>query len=71
MTDVDLPPANAGPILGAEAYTYHAQWIAKSPELYQPAVRAVTFGGHKRPSHTRKRSTNLAQIRRDIKVLPS
>ena len=35
MMDVSLPETTgATAILGVEAYTYHAPWIAKTPELY-------------------------------------
>src|SRR5258708_37684606 len=27
------------PIIGAEAYAFHAPYISKSPELYQPEIR--------------------------------
>ncbi|HJT89042.1 MAG TPA: amidase, partial [Bryobacteraceae bacterium] len=39
--EVKLPPAADGPILEAEAYSYHARWLRKSPERYQPSLRAA------------------------------
>jgi aspartyl-tRNA(Asn)/glutamyl-tRNA(Gln) amidotransferase subunit A len=40
VTEVQLPqPAEPVPIMAAEAYAYHAQWIAKYPEQYQPLTR--------------------------------
>jgi aspartyl-tRNA(Asn)/glutamyl-tRNA(Gln) amidotransferase subunit A len=37
--NVQLPPYGALPIVGAEAYAYHAPYLAKTPELYQPVTR--------------------------------
>jgi aspartyl-tRNA(Asn)/glutamyl-tRNA(Gln) amidotransferase subunit A len=34
-----LEPVPFRSISGVEAYAYHAEWIAKSPELYQPFTR--------------------------------
>jgi aspartyl-tRNA(Asn)/glutamyl-tRNA(Gln) amidotransferase subunit A len=40
VTDAKLPSLPAAlPIVGAEAYAYHAKWIAESPGLYQPFTR--------------------------------
>ena len=39
--DVTLPPANGLNLIGPEAYAYHAKWISESPNLYQPATRAI------------------------------
>jgi len=39
--DVTLPPANGVNLIGPEAYAYHAKWISESPNLYQPATRAI------------------------------
>jgi aspartyl-tRNA(Asn)/glutamyl-tRNA(Gln) amidotransferase subunit A len=66
--DVQLPQAAAGPILGVEAYTYHAEWFTKTPELYQPAVRANLGRSAEIKAEPYARALrSLAQIRRDIK----
>jgi aspartyl-tRNA(Asn)/glutamyl-tRNA(Gln) amidotransferase subunit A len=41
VNDTALPPASSQllPIVGAEAYAYHAKWIAESPKLYQAVTR--------------------------------
>jgi aspartyl-tRNA(Asn)/glutamyl-tRNA(Gln) amidotransferase subunit A len=45
VSDVALPPADFSPgtpfsnVRAVEAYSYHARWIAESPEKYQPATR--------------------------------
>jgi aspartyl-tRNA(Asn)/glutamyl-tRNA(Gln) amidotransferase subunit A len=41
IRDVTLPPANGLNLIGPEAYAYHSKWIAESPNLYQPATRAI------------------------------
>jgi aspartyl-tRNA(Asn)/glutamyl-tRNA(Gln) amidotransferase subunit A len=69
-TDVVLPQPAIGPVLGAEAYAYHSQWITKSPELYQPGVRAAL----QRSADIKAEPyvlglRNLAQIRREIKKI--
>jgi len=46
MMDVSLPPAAEGPVIfGVEAYTYHRDWITKTPELYEPPIRAALQRG--------------------------
>jgi aspartyl-tRNA(Asn)/glutamyl-tRNA(Gln) amidotransferase subunit A len=39
IRDVQVPAYQPLPVLGAEAYAYHAAHMAKTPELYQPATR--------------------------------
>jgi aspartyl-tRNA(Asn)/glutamyl-tRNA(Gln) amidotransferase subunit A len=68
MKDVDFPRAPGGPIMGTEAYAYHAQYITKTPELYQPPVRAqVQNGANTRPEVYVRAIRDLALARRDIK----
>jgi aspartyl-tRNA(Asn)/glutamyl-tRNA(Gln) amidotransferase subunit A len=44
-TEVRLPePADVFTITACEAYTYHAQWIAKSPNRYQPLTPQKFLG---------------------------
>jgi aspartyl-tRNA(Asn)/glutamyl-tRNA(Gln) amidotransferase subunit A len=67
MTDVTLPPAAAGPIMGAEAYTYHAQWITKTPELYQlPTRNALQNAGNITAESYARALRDLARTRREI-----
>jgi len=67
MKDVELPQPAAGPVLGAEAFEYHAQFFAKSPELYQPQVRAALqrSSGILAEAYIRG-LLNVRQLRRDI-----
>ena len=43
--DVELPPYKTLPVVGAEAYTFHAPYFTKTPDLYQSATRARIEGG--------------------------
>jgi len=40
-SDVTLPATTGLNLIGPEAYAYHAKWITESPNLYQPATRAI------------------------------
>jgi aspartyl-tRNA(Asn)/glutamyl-tRNA(Gln) amidotransferase subunit A len=37
--DVELPPYKTLAVVGAEAYAFHAPYITKTPQLYQPPTR--------------------------------
>jgi aspartyl-tRNA(Asn)/glutamyl-tRNA(Gln) amidotransferase subunit A len=39
IRDVELPRYATIPVAGAEAYTFHAPYFTKTPELYQPVTR--------------------------------
>ena len=39
IRDVELPRYATIPVVGAEAYTFHAPYFTKTPELYQPVTR--------------------------------
>lgn len=43
--DVVLPPYETLPVVGAEAYAFHAPYFTKTPELYRPATRGRIEGG--------------------------
>ncbi len=45
--DVTLPSYQTLPVVGAEAYAYHLDYLSKTPELYQPSTRARLEGGAK------------------------
>jgi len=47
IQDVQLPPYKTLPIVGAEAYTYHAPYFTKTPERYQPMTRRRLEAGSK------------------------
>ena len=68
ITDVMLPPvSDSFPIIRAEAYTYHKPWITKTPELYDPPIRAaVSSGADVKSDVYIAAMRQLAQSRRDI-----
>jgi aspartyl-tRNA(Asn)/glutamyl-tRNA(Gln) amidotransferase subunit A len=39
MRDVELPAYRTLPVVGAEAYAFHAPYFTKTPQLYQPMTR--------------------------------
>ena len=43
--DVELPAYKTLPVVAAEAYTYHAPYFTKTPQLYQPMTRRRLEGG--------------------------
>jgi len=43
--DVELPKYQTLPVVGAEAYAFHAPYFTKTPELYQSATRGRIEGG--------------------------
>jgi aspartyl-tRNA(Asn)/glutamyl-tRNA(Gln) amidotransferase subunit A len=68
VTETKLPPTpSIVPIVGAEAYAYHAKWIAESPDRYQSFTRDRIIGlaDVKSPAYAEAlRQTNL--LRREI-----
>ena len=69
--DVTLPSAvGGGTIFGVEAYTWHKEWITKSPELYQPPVRsALQNGANIKPDVYATALRDLARTRREIRAV--
>jgi aspartyl-tRNA(Asn)/glutamyl-tRNA(Gln) amidotransferase subunit A len=45
MRDVDLPKYQTLPVVGAEAYAFHADYFTKTPEMYQSLTRRRLEGG--------------------------
>lgn len=45
VRDVELPPYRTLPVVAAEAWAYHAAYVTKTPELYQPSVRERVEAG--------------------------
>jgi aspartyl-tRNA(Asn)/glutamyl-tRNA(Gln) amidotransferase subunit A len=43
--DVTLPTYTTLPVVGAEAYAFHAQYVTKTPQLYQKPTRERIEGG--------------------------
>jgi aspartyl-tRNA(Asn)/glutamyl-tRNA(Gln) amidotransferase subunit A len=69
VEEIRLPqPSNVLPTLTAEAYAYHAEWITKTPERYQPTTRASLRRAAevRGPDYARARR-EVDQWRREIK----
>ena len=45
--DVELPKYQTLPVVGAEAYAFHAEYFTKTPEMYQSLTRRRLEGGSK------------------------
>ena len=68
-TDVKLPSwGNPGQIWIPEIYAYHAEWIAKTPEKYQPATRAaIQRAVDSKPAQYAQARRDADLARREIK----
>lgn len=69
-------------VRGVEAYTYHAQWIAESPEKYQPptrqrmienaaAIKAVAYAEARRQVHVLRRAIQKTFASVDLLITPT
>jgi aspartyl-tRNA(Asn)/glutamyl-tRNA(Gln) amidotransferase subunit A len=69
-------------VRGVEAYTYHAQWIAESPEKYQTptrqrmienaaAVKAVAYAEARRQVHVLRRAIQKTFASVDLLITPT
>jgi aspartyl-tRNA(Asn)/glutamyl-tRNA(Gln) amidotransferase subunit A len=69
VMDVQVPPAgNIIDVWNPEIYAYHAEWITKTPELYQEATRNIIQAGGKANSATYAQARHQVDIvRREIK----
>ena len=60
-------------VAGAESYTYHSQWLAESPEKYQPATRrrlvAPTNAGVQRQNSAELKASTYLEARRQLDLL--
>lgn len=45
IRDADLPAYRTLPVVAVEAYAFHAPYVTKTPELYQPSTLARIKGG--------------------------
>ena len=66
VRDVDLAVPTGTALLAGEAYAYHAEFIARSPELYQPeTLRRLRNGAKTSAEELAKLGTELTQTRLD------
>lgn len=70
IEDVVLPQVNSGPVLVAEAYAYHRRYFDKTPELYQPGLRALLQRGSEVQAEPYANSLRaVSSSRREIRQL--
>lgn len=68
MMDVELPTVGPLPVMAAEAYAYHEEWITKTPELYEPPIRAALQNAANIKTETYIHGLReLARIRREMR----
>jgi aspartyl-tRNA(Asn)/glutamyl-tRNA(Gln) amidotransferase subunit A len=66
--DVQLPAFEPGPLVDAEAYAYHAAYLAKTPELYQRETRERLETGAKVTTQAYIQGRrNLDRLRREVR----
>jgi len=67
MREIDLSIPTDRTVQSAEAYAYHAEFVARSPELYQPeTLRRIQAGANLRAEEILEQRRNLEQARREI-----
>ena len=68
--DVELPAYRTLPVVAAEAYAYHAEYVRKTPELYQPSTLERINGGAKITAEAyiagRRELDRLRRVIRDV-----
>ena len=68
--DVTLPSYQTLPMIGAEAYAFHAPYFTKTPELYQAMTRRRLEAGAKVSTTAYiEGRRELARLRRDIRAV--
>lgn len=67
LRDLELPVPADRTLQNAEAYAFHAEWVARSPELYQPeTLRRIRAGENVTQETLLECRRELARARRDI-----
>ena len=70
VRDIEVPVYRDDPAKKAEAYAYHAELVAKSPELYNPeTLRRIQSGASVTTAEYITARRQLARIRRDAECL--
>jgi len=70
LREVDVPVYSDDPAKKAEAYAYHAELVAKSPELYDPeTLRRIRNGASVTSAEYIAARRHLERIRRDAECL--
>jgi Asp-tRNA(Asn)/Glu-tRNA(Gln) amidotransferase A subunit family amidase len=67
IRDIELSVSTDRTLQSAESYACHAEFVARTPELYQPeTLRRILTGQNINPLDIVERRRELAQIRREI-----
>jgi len=67
VVDIDLAIPTDRTLQSAESYAYHAEFVARSPEFYQPeTLRRIRTGEAIRAEEVEQRRRELKQLRREI-----
>src|ERR1700681_1667983 len=67
IRDIELPVPTDRTLQSAEAYAFHAEFVARSPELYQPeTLRRIRTGQKVSPGALLQARRELERARRDI-----
>jgi aspartyl-tRNA(Asn)/glutamyl-tRNA(Gln) amidotransferase subunit A len=67
MQEVDPAVPTDRTLQSAESYAYHAEFVARSPEFYQPeTLRRIRSGEKITTTEVAERRRELVQIRRDV-----
>jgi aspartyl-tRNA(Asn)/glutamyl-tRNA(Gln) amidotransferase subunit A len=67
IRDIELPVLTDRKLQSAESYAYHAEFVARSPELYQPeTLRRIRTGANISQESISERRRELEQVRREI-----
>jgi Asp-tRNA(Asn)/Glu-tRNA(Gln) amidotransferase A subunit family amidase len=67
IRDLDLAVPTDRRLQSAESYAFHAEWVARSPELYQPeTLRRIRSGQNVSPEEVFAGRRDLERARREI-----
>ena len=67
IRDIELPVPTDRTLQSAEAYAFHAEFVARNPELYQPeTLRRIRTGQNVSPEVLLETRRELERARRDI-----
>jgi len=67
VREIDLTVPTDRTLQMAESYAYHADFVASSPELYQPeTLRRIRSGEHISPAEIKEKRRELKRLRQEI-----
>jgi Asp-tRNA(Asn)/Glu-tRNA(Gln) amidotransferase A subunit family amidase len=70
ICDLEVPVPTDRTVQSAESYAFHAQFVAQSPDLYQPeTLRRIQTGANVSAADYIARRREMEQVRRDISAV--